>query len=255
MIDPPRRPTTLCRLRVRPPRHGRQLSRLVLALAAAAVTYFVVAYLAMPWLWRRYAARHPALEGIATITYTASGIPGDPLNLALVGSHNDLVAAMLAAGWFPADSLTLESCLRIAVDTVARRSYSDAPVSNLFYERRKEDLAFEQPVGGNPRERHHVRFWRLSPPDAEGTPIWVGAATFDHGVGFSHTTGQITHHVSSDIDAERDHVVDSLQRAKHLAQLSWIDDFQQSSTGHNGGGDPYQTDRRLAMGLLVNPKN
>jgi hypothetical protein len=34
--------------------------------------------------------------------------------------------------------------------------------------------------------------------------FWLGAATFDTRVGFSHTTGQVTHHIGPDVDAERD---------------------------------------------------
>ena len=39
---------------------------------------------------------------------------------------------MLAAGWLPADPITLRSSLRIAAGTVLRRSYDTAPMSNLF---------------------------------------------------------------------------------------------------------------------------
>ena len=70
---------------------------------------------------------------------------------------------MLAAKWYPADRLTWRSCLRIADASVLRRAYADAPVSNLYLFG-EEDLAFEQPVGRDPRQRHHVRFWRRRTP-------------------------------------------------------------------------------------------
>ncbi len=41
-------------------------------------------------------------------------IPGDPLNVGIVGSEAALKRAMLAAGWFPADPLTMRSCAEIA---------------------------------------------------------------------------------------------------------------------------------------------
>jgi hypothetical protein len=87
---------------------------------------------------------------------------------------------MRTAGWFPADPITLASSVRIAADTVLHKSDDDAPVSNLFLFGRKQDLAFEQPVGGGPRQRHHVRFW-LWDELYEGRPGWFGAATFDKG--------------------------------------------------------------------------
>ena len=90
--------------------------------------------------------------------------------------------------------------LRIAADTVLRRPDDDAPVSNLFLFSRKQDLAFEQPVGDSPRQRHHVRFWRWDKLYEDRT-AWIGAATFDQSVGLSHTTGQVTHHIAPDVDA------------------------------------------------------
>jgi len=124
--------------------------------------------------------------------------------------------------------------------------HDQAPVSNLFLFGRKQDLAFEQPVGDNPRQRHHVRFWRWDKPEHD-RPVWFGSATFDESVGVSHTTGQVTHHTGPDIDAERDRIADELQKAGWVEQVRWKDDFQQPPEGRNGGGDPWQTDGRLAV--------
>ena len=99
--------------------------------------------------------------------------------MALIGTETDVKRDMLAAKWYPADPLTLRSCLKIASATMLKRPYDDAPVSNLYLFGRKEDLAFEQPVGDNPRKRHHVRFWRSEKIDPDGRPVWVGSATFD----------------------------------------------------------------------------
>jgi hypothetical protein len=172
------------------------------------------------------------------------------LNIALVGDEDGLSAAMLAAQWYPADPLTLKSCLRIAFDTVAHHPYDDAPVSNLFLFGRKEDLAFEQPCGDDPRQRHHVRFWRSDALDDEGRPLWLGAATFDAKVGLSHTTGQITHHIDANVDAERDRLIGDLQQSGSVTPVYWIAGFQEQLRGRNGGGDPYYTDGRLVVGVL-----
>ena len=131
-----------------------------------------------------------------------------------------------------------------------RREYDDAPVSNLFVWGRKQDLAFEQSVGHDPRKRHHVRFWRSKELDDQGRPLWIGGATFDTKVGLSHTTGQITHHISPDVDAERDKLLLDLQQARKLESVKWLDEFHEQLTGKNGGGDPYHTDGRLPVGVL-----
>ena len=228
-----------------------RLVRSGLALMTLLAVYAISAYLAIPTLWRVEIVRHPALSGAPRITHTAAGIHGDPLNIALIATKAELVKAMLAAGWHPADPLTLETSLRIAGSTVFHRPYVDAPVSNLYLWGRREDLAFEQPVGDDPERRHQVRFWRSAEDDETDRPLWIGAATYDMGVGFSHTTGQITHHIAPDVDAERDKLIDDLRRAGQLRQVLWIDHFHQVLQGYNGGGDPYHTDGRLAVGVIA----
>jgi hypothetical protein len=137
---------------------------------------------------------------------------------------------------------------------VFRRPYAEAPVSRLYLWGRPEDLAFEQAVGADPARRHHVRFWRAAEADEAGRPLWLGAATYDAGVGFSHTTGQITHHIAPAVDAERDKLIADLRRADQLRQVVWIEQYHQVLRGHNGGGDPYYTDGRLAVGVLVSSR-
>jgi len=220
--------------------------------ALVIAVYFLTAYVIVPAAWRHVTKDHPALSGIPTITHTKDGIPGDPLNVALIGFQEELTQAMLAAGWYPADPITLGSSLRIAGDTILHRPYEDAPVSNLYLWDRKQDLAFEQPVGDDPRRRHHVRFWKSPQLDEAGRPLWVGAATLDTRVGLSHMSGEITHHISPDVDAERDKLLADLQRARALSAIDWIADFQQNLEGRNGGGDPWHTDGRLGLGVLAN---
>jgi hypothetical protein len=228
-----------------------KLIRLGVWLPAVLAVYAISAYLIIPALWRVEVVRHPALQGAPRITHTAAGIHGDPLNIALVATEAEIVKAMLAAGWHAADPVTLETSLRIVGSTIFHRPYVDAPVSNLYLWGRKEDLAFEQPVGDDPARRHHVRFWRSAEAEATGRPLWMGAATYDARVGFSHTTGQITHHIAPDVDSERDKIIQDLRHAGRLRQVSWIEQFHQVLQGYNGGGDPYSTDGRLAVGVIV----
>jgi hypothetical protein len=136
------------------------------------------------------------------------------------------------------------------VDSVFRKPDENAPVSNLYLFGRKQDLAFEQPVGDSPRQRHHVRFWR-SQEAGEDQPVWFGAATFDEQVGLSYTTGQVTHHIGPDVDAERDRIASGLQKAGWVKELYWVDGFHRELQGRNGGGDLWRTDGRLAGVVLL----
>jgi len=216
--------------------------------AGLLLVWLIAAYLLMPAYWYRYTHRHPGLENLPGITHTADGIPGDPLNVALVGTKADVVKIMVAAKWYPADPLTLRSCLEIAEASVLKHPYDEAPVSNLFLFGRKEDLAFEQPVGNDPRQRHHVRFWKTDSP--EDPPLWIGSAVYDRHVGLSRTTGQITHVTAADVDAERDFLFEDLKKTGDLTEVKVIDGFHKTLTGRNGGGDPWTTDGKLYLGVI-----
>jgi hypothetical protein len=208
------------------------------------------AYLVMPALWKRWTRRHPSLEDIPGITHTGSDIPADPLNVALIGTKAEIMKIMVAAKWYPADPLTFRSCLEIAEATVLKRPYDAAPVSSLYLFGRKEDLAFEKPVGNDPRKRHHVRLWRTEKQDPDGRPVWVGAAIFDARVGFSHTTGQFTHHTGANIDTERDYLFGDLEQTGDLSEVFIVHDFHKVREGRNGGGDRWYTDGDLWVGVI-----
>lgn len=153
------------------------------------LVWAAIAYLVVPRLWALYFRRHPLLNAAARLSQTADGHPGDPTNIGIAGSEQELNQAMTAAGW-----------------------------------------RWDQPY--------------------EGRTAWFGAATFDKGVGLSHTTGQVTHHIAPDIDAERDRLLAGLQQAVAVQTVQWIDDFHTELEGRNGGGDPWHTDGRLAVVLL-----
>ena len=227
------------------------MRRIVIGLTTLLLAYLVVAYLVMPLVWTWYVRDHPTLDAIPHITFTADGLPGDPLNVALIGTETALKKILLAAKWDQADPLTLRSSLEIAEAAVLERPYVDAPVSTLYLWGRKEDLAFEQPVGDNPRQRHHVRFWRADQVDRDGRPVWVGAAIYDTSVGFSDTTGQITHHTAADIDAERDKLFRDLKQTGDLSEVYTIQGFHKILQGRNGGGDLWHTDGGLAVGVIA----
>src|SRR5262249_49744971 len=65
---------------------------------ALVVVWLLLAYLILPALWRHY-EHHPALESAPKITRNAQGIPGDPLNVGLIGTEQELLRAMLGSGW------------------------------------------------------------------------------------------------------------------------------------------------------------
>lgn len=213
-------------------------------------TYLLLAYGILPAAWSHH-EREPGLAALPMITRTANGIPGDALNVGLVGSKDDVLRAMHAASWFPADPVTLRTSLEIVGSVVLDRPYPDAPVSPLFYQGRREQLAFEKPEGRSADRRHHVRFWQVLESGTNGRPVWLGSVTFDRGVGLSHDTGQVTHHIAPDIDAERDLLMRDLREAGMVTAFFQISGTGPTLVGRNGGGDPYYTDGEIDMATLV----
>jgi hypothetical protein len=229
------------------PRAARAAALLVLVLPA----YAGISYGVLPAVWRRHAGL-PEDLALPRLTYTAEGIPADPINIAIVGTRRDVVRAMSAAGWMQADRIGLKSGLRDAGSILFNRPYCSAPMSTHFVARRRpQDLAFEQIVGKSPRRRHHVRLWRQGDPDGRGRVLWLCAASFDRSVGVSKFTGEVMHHIDATVDRERDKLIGDLARARRLIEVAWIPDFAIARRGRNGGGDPYETDGRLAVAELL----
>ena len=193
---------------------------------------------------------HPALARSPRHTTTAQGRQGDAINVAFIGTEEELHRMFAAAGWYAADAITMETSIRIAADVVVHKPYAHAPVSDLYVWDRKQDAAFEQPVGDSPKQRHHVRFWCSPELDRNGEPLWLGAATYDERVELSRTTGGITHKIGPEIDRERNKLVNDAARAGVLDGYYWVDPFHKDRQGRNGGGDPYVTDGRLAVGVI-----
>lgn len=54
----------------------------------------------------------------------------------------------------------------------------------------------------------------------------------------SGTTDQITHHISPNVDAERDKLFHDLEQTSDLSELYVVKGFHKSLEGRNGGGDP-----------------
>ncbi len=191
-------------------------------------------------------------------TTTADGLLADPVNLAMLGSEADLRQAMSAAGWTEADPVGVRTSLRIVIASLAGRSYPGAPVSTLMLFGRPQTVAFQRQVDGNPRRRHHVRYWRT--PEGWYLPggkqaDWLGAATYDRQVGLSLFTGQITHKIDADVDKERDHVVRTLQECGWVSDVERVRHFTEGYHSRNGGGDRIRTDGTLPFVTINKPSD
>ena len=165
---------------------------------AAALTYGIAAYIVLPRTVRM-SLKVLQRKHVPRYTITGDGLPGDPVNLVLKGTRAQLEAAFAAAGWLPADPLTLASAWRMVRTFLLNRPYPTAPFSTLYLYGRGQDVGFQKAIDNSPRRRHHVRFWALrlerteamlgqvsfwlndDRPAGLGEVFWIGAGTKDTG--------------------------------------------------------------------------
>jgi hypothetical protein len=90
------------------PSRRSPVQRWAIGIASVLVLYLTLSYLLLPRLWEHH-EHQPGLASKGAVTHTADGIPGDPLNVGIVGDKTDLLRAMNDAGWIPADPITFSN--------------------------------------------------------------------------------------------------------------------------------------------------
>lgn len=210
------------------------------------IIYLLVAYLLIPLIVRFWRVVFKP-NHIPRYTTTADGWPADPVNIAIIAkSERHLRRAMARAGWYEADKGTLKNDLREAYALLFDKPYPTAPFSKLYLFGRPFDIGFQIPYGKNksPRQRHHVRFWRLhdKPGIADDAhyrywferikhlfgrrrTIWIGAAIDDvHPVGIRWRNLQFTHGNHPEHTLERDFIINSLKEVGTVKVITDLKD-------------------------------
>ncbi len=204
---------------------------------ALALTYAIAAYIILPRAVRM-GLKILQRKRVPRFTITGDGLPGDPVNLVLIGTLQQLRAAFAQAGWSEADRLGVASSWRMVRAFVFNLPYRTAPFSTLYLYGRGQDVGFQKAIDASPRKRHHIRFWALSPARAEATVgtasfwlnadqppddahiFWVGAGTKDTGFSLTRLTFQVTHATDSDTNAERDYIIAELRNNRVIDDVN-----------------------------------
>ncbi len=232
---------------------------------ALAVTYAISAYVILPRAIRM-GVRILKRGRVPSYTFTGDGLPGDPVNLVLIGTKHQLASAFKAMGWTQADALGLASSWRMAKAFVLNRPYPDAPFSTLYLFGRGQDVGFQCAIDNSPRKRHHVRFWGCPldrSEDAIDTPafwlssdqpsegeqaMWVGAVTKDTGLSLTRLSFQVTHATDADTNEERDFLMGELVRHGVVSNVRSHTEGDRIAAGHV---NRYVTDGVLAVAELA----
>jgi LssY C-terminus len=232
---------------------------------AVAITYAIAAYVILPRAVR-VGLKILQRKRVPSYTVTGDGLPGDPVNIALVGTLQQLRAVFAALGWTEADRLGLASSWGMIRAFVLNSPYPSAPFSTLYLFGRGQDIGFQKAIDNSPRKRHHIRFWALSPTRARDTwgaadfwlnakrppdderALWVGAGTRDTGLSFTRLTFQVTHATDSDTNAERDYIVGELRKHRSIEAEQMYQAGEHLPSAHV---NHYITDGEVILASLV----
>ena len=224
---------------------------------AILITYALGAYVFAPALHRVFRIIRPP-KHLPIYSVTPDGLASDPLNIGIVATRKELMECMEKAGWYVADPHSIRNTIRMVLAVVLGRSYETAPVSSLYLFGRKQDIAFEIPIGGTPSTRHHVRFWATTFDEHKkrmdissihwhhrrehvlgDNLLWVGAASLDVGINFIRHNLQLSHMIDPDTNREREMILKQLRTQKLADKVSYIK-----------LGDPYRLINRVISGSL-----
>ncbi len=181
-----------------------------------------------------------ALGARSAAIYKADGRKErDVINMAFVGSRDELIAAFESAGWKQADRWSFRTVQRGFMAYNRQTGFDTAPMSKLYYENAQPDLVFQKSMD-TMSKRHHIRLWRT---EYEGGEMWLAAATHDIGVTF--TGSSFTHRIHPRIDYERGKVVADLAFNGCLDGTGYVERPALKREWDDGAG--IVTDGRMAV--------
>jgi hypothetical protein len=170
--------------------------------------------------------------------------PGDPLNLIIVGSSDQISAAFKQAGWSEAKKLGTRSAIGTVRAMASDEGYGQAPVSQLYLFGRAEDLAFEKMLNTF-LKRHHLRLWQTAVTAPDGREIFLGAST--HDIGLDVHPGVVSHAIDPDLDAERGKVGADLMAGGLVAAEQLVTRPNPLSEGKTATGGTWKTDGQMLV--------
>ena len=181
---------------------------------------------------------------------------GDPLNIVLVGSGEEVIAALSSSGWNYTEAITVDSIRRMVGAAIAEKSLPTAPVSSLYAFGRPQDIALQR-GRSTISQRNHMRLW-LAPFRCVGEAVWVGQVSRDIGVKMTVKSPTLTTHIIDPVvDESREYLLDSLLHQDAVAQFAFVRGVGEASRDKprlNLTDDPYFTDGlRLVIWLSETP--
>ena len=179
-------------------------------------------------------------RGIPVRTTTPAKVDADLVNLAFVGSREQVVSAFHDAGWVNSDVFTRHSFMRDFYAFLNNSGYAQAPMRPFLLNGSSSDMNWQKSLNSYAR-RDHLRMWQWNESPNSKT-VWLSSSTHDTGAALSIKHHQFVHHISPDIDDERSKVIRDLTAAGCVQSVHMIARPHVPTMTQNANGDPVRTD-------------
>ena len=191
------------------------------------------------------------IDAIPRRVVDAQGNPGDRVNFVLIGSQEQVQAALKAAGWVVVDKTDKEAALSGFLSSVSKEAYVTMPMSKLQLWGRDQDFGYAQ---GDPlrvvASRHHFRIWK-APMTLEGQTLWAGAGMHDVGFARDARNNGVTHKIDPNSDNERDYIRDSLVQTGMVLKTDYITPANPVTSAKTATGSEFTSDGRTLLVYLA----
>ena len=184
---------------------------------------------------------------------TKSGKPADFLNVAFLGTPEEMHQAFHAAGWEKGDPTSTKSVMREMYAFLAFKNYPEAPISQQLVEGAPVSATWEKSLDSY-EKREHLRVWARNDVISEQT-VWLGAMTRETGATLSVKQHKFIHHIEADVDASRAMLVRDLSLAGCVASVYYVARPLMGHAAMNATGDAMRTDGSLAVVQLKDCEN
>ena len=191
------------------------------------------------------------LDAIPRRVNDSGGNPGDRVNFLLIGSQEQVQAALKAAGWVVVDRTQQDAVVRGIFASLSKEAYVTLPMSELRLFDRPQDFGYAQ---ADPlrvvASRHHFRIWK-APQTLGGLTVWAGAGTHDIGFDRDNRNNGITHKIDPNVDAERDYIRESLMQTGLVIKTDYMTPANPVLTALTATGSSFNSDGRTLIVYLA----
>ena len=177
--------------------------------------------------------------------FTVDHKNADLINIAFIGSREEIREAFHAAGWTGSDRFSKTAFFKEFHAYLDNGTYAEAPMRPMLIGHSAPDLLWQKSLNTYSK-RDHIRAWRW-PQEFEGTPVWIGATTHDVGATLSVRYKRFVHHIASNVDQERSKVIRDLRLAGCVDSVYLAPRSSIPATMQNATGDLIHTDGAVAF--------